>query len=596
MHSRDSFELRFEQRLREYAAPAARLPEAGAVARAVAARPAGTRFRRGWPGALRGPRMWVWVGAILAATLGIGLIAGRLLETVPPVVPILPTATAVERSTTPPTVAPATPAPPTPAAPTVAPPRGAGSVLAVSAGNQHTCAIGGDGILSCWGMVSSMPPTGSFVALGAGEGTCAIRTDGELVCWPEEYFDEPAPAGTFSSVSVALSDMCAIRTDGTLGCSGEEFGPPPAGTYTAVSVGENGACAIETDGTLACWGIDAPTPPAGSYIAVATGALHACAIRTDGGLACWGQYAEPAAVAAPAGTFTAVDAGVHTCAIRTDGTLACWGSDPDQSRALEPPPGTFRAVSVGGSHACAIATDDTLTCWGDDESGQLEPRPVAFVMASSPFADGRYVGTTSLDLSWAVSALAGRAVAYDVRYQQVRWDDLEPADDPFVTWRSATAETGATFDAEPGHTYVFEVRAHMADGSASDWAGTSSYLPADDVSLARSGGWRDVAGPEFYGGSATTVSAAGATLTLPPVGGAGIALIATTCPECGTVEVYRDDQLLGELSLFGATRTDGMILPVTPDYDEEFEGPGTITIKVVVGKPVIIDGIAVIGG
>ena len=84
----------------------------------------------------------------------------------------------------------------------------------------------------------------------------------------------------------------------------------------------------------------------------------------DGGCGLRASVVDP-----PDGTFEAVTAGdTHACALRTDGAIACWGgNDYGQSDA---PDGTYEAVAAGGDHTCALRTDGTMACWGGNDSGQ----------------------------------------------------------------------------------------------------------------------------------------------------------------------------------------------------------------------------------
>jgi alpha-tubulin suppressor-like RCC1 family protein len=478
--------------------------------------------------------------------------------------------------------------------PTPATYRSTRHVLAVSAGQHHTCAIRIDGTLACWGDNSygqATPPAGTFSAVSAGDSrTCAIRTDGTLACWGEmsgvdEDFGDPweltVPSGTFS----AVSDGCAIRTDGTLAClSSSEDYSPLGGTFSAVS----GACAVRTDGTLACWGSEA-TLPAGTFTAISAGPHHACAIRTDGTLACWGtddyyQYVKEYGQATPpAGTFSAVSSGsLHTCAIRTDGTLACWGDN--EYFESTPPSGTFTAVDARHRHSCATATDGTLACWGQNWSGQVTPRPTAALNALPT-----WLATTAIPLHWSATSLAP-VTSYDVRYRRAAWNgDFGPA----VTWLRATADTGATFAGSPGSTYCFGVRARDADGGASPWtaAGKCTAVPLDDRSLSRSSGWTAGTGSSYYRSTYLRSATAGAKLTRTGVVARRIALLATTCPTCGTAKVYWGSTLLKTISLHSDTIINRKLIAVkTFDYART----GTLSIKVSSsGKKVIIDGVAI---
>lgn len=90
------------------------------------------------------------------------------------------------------------------------------------------------------------------------------------------------------------------------------------------------------------------------------GEHHACAIREDGSLGCWGVVNDHS-IEPPAGTFAAVSVGAHmACGLRADGELACWGDPAPAS----PPSGPFLAVSAGRGEACALRPDGMLACWG----------------------------------------------------------------------------------------------------------------------------------------------------------------------------------------------------------------------------------------
>ena len=66
-------------------------------------------------------------------------------------------------------------------------PTNLGTVLAVSAGSGHTCAVRSDGQLVCFGWNDDGQcdvPTdlGAILAVSAGvRNTCAVRSDGQLV-------------------------------------------------------------------------------------------------------------------------------------------------------------------------------------------------------------------------------------------------------------------------------------------------------------------------------------------------------------------------------------------------------------------------------
>jgi alpha-tubulin suppressor-like RCC1 family protein len=63
----------------------------------------------------------------------------------------------------------------------------------------------------------------------------------------------------------------------------------------------------------------------------------------------------------------------HTCAIvDTTNSISCWGRDDfGQTSQADAAPGTFRAISAGGSRTCAITAASSLqtSCWGQPGQG-----------------------------------------------------------------------------------------------------------------------------------------------------------------------------------------------------------------------------------
>ena len=287
--------------------------------------------------------------------------------------------------------------------------------IAVSAGQDHTCAIrASDSAIECWG-IDEYAPDGRFTAVSAGVGhTCAIReNDSAIECWGHnEYGSTDAPEGSFTAISAGWSHSCAIRaSDGAIECWGlkgvitqsldgergvRETGQTdaPDGSYTAVSTSAWHSCAIHAgSGALGCWGgwyytyyRETATPqegqgvhtaPQGSHTAVGASRASNCAIHESGELTCWGwDQHGTGKLNPPEGSYTAVAAGhEHFCAIReSDSTIACWGLN--ESGQSDAPDGSFSAITAGGAHTCAIrANSGAIECWGWNEHGQATPPP-----------------------------------------------------------------------------------------------------------------------------------------------------------------------------------------------------------------------------
>ena len=247
----------------------------------------------------------------------------------------------------------------------------------ISAGPSHTCGVGVDGSVGCWGdpfFGKTTPPIGEFSSISAGDNhTCGVRIDGTVTCWGAESDGQvSSPEGRFSSVSAGDDHTCGVRADGTVACWGENDdgqSSPPGGQFASVDSGRGYACGVRADGTVACWGDDNrgrsfTTPPEGEFISVSAGFANTCGVMADGSLVCWGQNLQGKATP-PEGGFVSVSVGWqhHACGVRADGTVACWGAD--SSGQATPPEGEFISVAAGNFHACGIRADSSVACWGD---------------------------------------------------------------------------------------------------------------------------------------------------------------------------------------------------------------------------------------
>ena len=283
---------------------------------------------------------------------------------------------------------------------------------AVSAGNNHACAIRVDKSLECWGHNLERQlnaPRGEFLAVSAGGfHTCALRVDNTLSCWGERGDGQTSrPRADFLSLSSGFRHTCAVSADedsegskgsgGSVQCwglDGNGQATPTAGSYLKVSAGFEHTCGLRTDGAVQCWGgnghgqagFEDPTGPMtctpsgcrpgyariwGPFIDVSAGTTHTCAVRDDGTLHCWGETRELQSFP-PDGEFVAVSSGFkHSCALAVDSTVHCWGRDAfGETRA---PVGEFAAVSAGSSFSCGLRPDGRVECWGNNNNGRSTP-------------------------------------------------------------------------------------------------------------------------------------------------------------------------------------------------------------------------------
>ena len=256
--------------------------------------------------------------------------------------------------------------------------------LEVSAGGSHSCGIGTDGVIRCWGHNSAgqaSPPAGDFTQVSAGYNhSCGLRMDGAAVCWGNNNAGQASPpAGDFIQVSAGRQHSCGLLVDGSIVCWGlndDGQSTPPAGEFIQVEAGISRSCGIGVGGSAECWGLEGSIVsyhPPGTFIQVGKpGYNHVCGIRADHSLYCWGLLTADTLELMDLEGFVQVGTGdSHSCGLMVDGTVACGGFNSyDQS---DPPVGNFSQISSGGNHNCGVMVDGTITCWGNNDDGQSAP-------------------------------------------------------------------------------------------------------------------------------------------------------------------------------------------------------------------------------
>ena len=305
------------------------------------------------------------------------------------------------------------------------------TVLAISAGDYHTCALSSWGTVKCWG-------NDDDGQLGDGT-TTSSSTPVEV-----KGFDGVGALSSVTQISAGVSHTCALLTAGTVECwgwNGEgELGtdrttnsstPTPVqvkgfggvgalSNVTQISVGGFHTCALLTDGTVECWGWNSqgqlgysssPVQVKGfagvgalsNVIQISAGGGRTCALLADHTVECWGadqlgngtttSSSIPVTVEGIDGVdtlsnVTQISAGVsHTCALLLGGTVACWGSNvfgalgnggtvgstPVQVKGVGGVDtlSNVTQISTGDDDSCALLSSNTVECWGYNEAGQL---------------------------------------------------------------------------------------------------------------------------------------------------------------------------------------------------------------------------------
>jgi len=275
-------------------------------------------------------------------------------------------------------------------------------VKAVSAGLGYTCAVTLAGAVKCWGdntygqlgngtTTSSAVPVGvvglgsGVVAVSAGEfHSCAVTSAGAVKCWGHNAFGEVGDGTTAQSVA-------------PVGVVGLGSG------VVAVSAGEFHSCAVTLAGAVKCWGFNAvgelgdgttaqSVAPVGvvglgsGVVAVSASGFHSCAVTSGGSVRCWGRNpngelgdgttidsAVPVGVVGLGSGVVAVSASrSDSCAVTSLGAVKCWGYGDlgaGASTQSAVPVGVVGlgsgavAVSAGGHHSCVRTSAGAVRCY-----------------------------------------------------------------------------------------------------------------------------------------------------------------------------------------------------------------------------------------
>jgi len=292
----------------------------------------------------------------------------------------------------------------------------------VASGYFHTCAVGFDGQVTCWGdnqlgQINVPNDLGSVRQIDAGlYHTCAVSELGIIRCWGDNRYlqsSPPSDLGKALEVSAGGDTTCALTVLEQVRCWGRnDVGqtnvPNDLGQVSSISTHNFHSCVVTLSGNARCWGYndfgETNVPGGlGKITAIATGGFHTCAITVAHIAICWGDNSNgQTSVPADLGQVAELSLGDYTsCAISIAGVVRCWGTSYHGQTTVPKELQNATELESGLYHVCAIESKSRLICWGWNEFGQsdvpknlrLFPDPIP--ETSQPIIEGAgIVGST----------------------------------------------------------------------------------------------------------------------------------------------------------------------------------------------------------
>jgi len=272
------------------------------------------------------------------------------------------------------------------------------AIAAVSAGDEHTCAIYIGGRVKCvgngdkklilnlgvgklgygstysWGQAESLADTpfvqlpGPAVHIKANMfHTCAALLSGDLYCWGDNSLQV---LGYGVTVGVIGDDETPASV-----------GPVPVSGHTVASCGgQSHTCALNDAGVVACWGLNQdgtlgigssapvfsaslaqPVPLLDAAVDIQSGLRFTCALLQSGEVQCWGFGASQTSLSGGAGQLGYG----NTNTIGAVNTPADVGAVPLGEPVV--------LMAVGQWHVCTLLLGGAVRCWGANQDPEVTP-------------------------------------------------------------------------------------------------------------------------------------------------------------------------------------------------------------------------------
>jgi alpha-tubulin suppressor-like RCC1 family protein len=271
------------------------------------------------------------------------------------------------------------------------------TVLAISAGDEQTCAILDTHGVKCWG-------ENAAGALGLGDTKNRGSGAGEM--GDALPFVDLGTGRTATAIFAGYQRSCALLDDETLKCWGNNedgaMGQGQLVTHVGVMAGQMGDALAPINLGTGLHAASAIHGGASIYARFADGTVKGWGRNLEGELAIgdgsdrgdqpgeMGDALPVADLGAP--VVSIVGAAGHACALYATGVVACWGSNYEGSLGLGLADnasvgtmstqlgahlvkvslaGPVAALSASGIDTCAMLVDGHIQCWGANSLGQL---------------------------------------------------------------------------------------------------------------------------------------------------------------------------------------------------------------------------------
>lgn len=261
------------------------------------------------------------------------------------------------------------------------------SIVDLTAGIKHTCALTSNSEVWCFGLNgsgqlgnganenSNVPVmvqglSGKIIAIDAGANfTCAEAANGNVFCWGDNSLGQLNDGSTTNRNVAVLAD------------------PNVVGEVVMVNGGVKELQGVTRGGATAYWSSEPVIPVTGLpeednvILTADRWVAGGCSTTNSQVVNCWGNIPNPLAEDAVLERHL-LDSGMgHACTL-SGGGMVCWGNNnhgqlginshndsPTAAVVLDIP--SVIDLATGMNHTCAIIDNETVKCWGANEFGQL---------------------------------------------------------------------------------------------------------------------------------------------------------------------------------------------------------------------------------